>query len=94
MIRSLRGAPTRQFIERGRSSFSGMNVALAYQRLSELNAAPSLSAMSPLKSVGLHKLKGDRKGYWAIRVNGPWRIVFRFEDGDAHDVEIVDYHEG
>ena len=65
---------------------------IAHQRLNELNAAPSPGALSPLRSVGLHKLKGDRAGFWAIRVNGPWRIVFRFEDGNAHEVEIVDYH--
>jgi proteic killer suppression protein len=57
-----------------------------------LDAAPSLQAISPLRSVGLHKLKGDRKSQWAITVNGPWRICFRFRDGDAYDVEIVDYH--
>ncbi len=44
-----------------------------------------------LRSVGPHKLGGD-SGLWAIRVNGPWRIVFRFDDGDAFEVEIVDYH--
>jgi proteic killer suppression protein len=31
-------------------------------------------------------------GFWALTINGPWRLVFRFADGDAHDVEIVDYH--
>ena len=92
MIRTVKGAATRQFMTKGRSSFSGLDVDLALRRLTELNAAPALSALSPLKSVGLHKLKGDRKGFWAMNVNGPWRIVFRFEDGDAHDVEIVDYH--
>jgi proteic killer suppression protein len=72
--------------------FGGLNPALARQRLAELNAAPSLEALKALKSIGLHKLKGDRAGYWAVRVNGPWRIVFRFRTGDAYDVEIVDYH--
>ena len=56
------------------------------------NVAKSLHDLSPLKSVGLHKLKGNRKGQWAVTVNGPWRICFRFADGHAHDVEIVDYH--
>jgi proteic killer suppression protein len=42
--------------------------------------------------VGLHPLKGSRKGQWAIAVNGPWRICFRFRDNNAFDVEIVDYH--
>lgn len=40
----------------------------------------------------LEKLKGNRKGTWSIRINDQWRICFRFEGGDAFDVEIVDYH--
>lgn len=92
MIRSVKGSATKQLVMTGRSRFRGLDVALAQQRLAELNAAPALSALSPLRSVGLHKLKGDRKGQWAINVNGPWRIVFRFDDGNAFDVEIVDYH--
>ena len=59
-----------------------------------LNIAKRLQDLSPLKSVGLHKLKGNRRGQWAMTVNGPWRICFGFRDGDAHDVEIVDYHKG
>ena len=92
MIKSIRGTATRQFIETGKSKFSGLNVDLADQRLAELDAARALTDFGALKSVGLHKLTGARRGFWSIRVNGPWRIVFRFEDGDAHDVEIVDYH--
>jgi proteic killer suppression protein len=92
MIRSLKGSATRQFVTKGRSTFPGLDIRLANRRLADLHAVPSLSALSPLNSVGLHKLKGDRKGYWAIKINGPWRIVFRFENGDAHEVEIVDYH--
>ena len=59
-----------------------------------LNVAKSLHDLSPLKSVGLHKLRGDRKGEWAMTVNGPWRICFAFRKGDAFEVEIVDYHRG
>ena len=40
----------------------------------------------------LEALKGGRKGYYSIRINDQWRICFRWIDGDAHDVEIVDYH--
>ena len=64
----------------------------ALELLAILNAAERLDHISPLKSVGLHPLKGNRRGQWAITVNGPWRICFRFKGGDAHDVEIVDYH--
>jgi proteic killer suppression protein len=92
MIRSVKGVATRQFLEGGRSRFRGLDEAVARRRLAEINAAPSLGALSPLRSVRLHKLKGDRAGFWAVSVNGPWRIVFRFRDGNAYDVEIVDYH--
>ncbi|HEX6710335.1 MAG TPA: type II toxin-antitoxin system RelE/ParE family toxin [Rubrobacter sp.] len=40
----------------------------------------------------LHKLGGDREGQWAIRVNEQYRICFRFENGDAYEVEATDYH--
>jgi proteic killer suppression protein len=66
----------------------------AIDLLLALNVAKSLGDLSPLRSVGLHKLKGDRKGQWAMTVNGPWRICFVFHKGDAFNVEIVDYHRG
>jgi proteic killer suppression protein len=66
----------------------------ALDLLLALNVAASLRDLSPLKSVGLHKLKGDRKAQWAMTVNGRWRICFEFRKGDAYHVEIVDYHEG
>ncbi len=40
----------------------------------------------------LHPLKGDRAGQWSVRASGNWRVVFRFEDGQAADVDLVDYH--
>lgn len=92
MILSWKDASTRRFAETGRSRWSGLDVAKARIRLQTLHAATSLSGLGQLRSVGLHKLSGDRAGYWAMTINGPYRLVFRFEDGDAHDVEIVDYH--
>ena len=71
-----------------------MDMDTAQDLLAALNAASSLKDLSSLQSVGLHRLKGDRKGQWAMTVNGPWRICFRFKDGDAYDVEVVDYHKG
>jgi proteic killer suppression protein len=67
---------------------------MANELLAVLNAATSLNDLSPLKSVGLHKLTGDRKGQWAMTVNGPWRICFEFRKGDAYNVDVVDYHKG
>jgi len=92
MIASWKDGATRRLAETGKSRFRGLDVDRALELLAVLNAAPSLRAISPLKSVGLHPLKGDRKGQWAITVNGPWRICFRFRDGNACDVQIVDYH--
>jgi toxin HigB-1 len=92
MIKSWANAATRRFAKTGKSKFSGLDHEAADEMLAMLDAATSLSDISPLKSVGLHPLKGDRKGQWAMTINGPWRLCFRFEDGDAHDVEIVDYH--
>lgn len=92
MIRSVKGTATRQFLESGKSKFSGLDEDLARRRLAELDSAASLDDLPPLRSVGLHRLSGDRKGQWAVSVNGPWRIAFRFEGGDAFEVEIVDYH--
>jgi toxin HigB-1 len=44
-----------------------------------------------LPGFGLHPLKGDLAGFWAVTVRANWRIVFRFAGGDAHDVDLVDY---
>lgn len=71
-----------------------MDLDAADDLLAALDAAESLKDLSPLKSVGLHKLSCDRAGQWAMTVKGPWRICFRFKDGDAYDVEITDYHKG
>jgi proteic killer suppression protein len=69
-----------------------MNVEAAEELLAALDAATSSNDLSRLKSVGLHKLSGDRRDQWSMTINGPWRICFPFEDGDAWDVEIVDHH--
>lgn len=71
-----------------------MDIDAAEDLLAVLDAATTLKDLSPLKSVGLHKLAGDRKRQWAMTVNGPWRICFEIKRGDAYNVEIVDYHKG
>ena len=45
-----------------------------------------------LPGFGLHPLRGDLAGYWAVRASGNWRIVFRFDGGDVRDVDLIDYH--
>ncbi|WP_319526433.1 type II toxin-antitoxin system RelE/ParE family toxin [uncultured Desulfosarcina sp.] len=95
MIRSFANSRTRRFYNEGKATkFRGMDTEAAEDLLAALDAATALNDLSPLKSVGLHKLSGNRSGQWAMTVNGPWRICFRFKDGDAYDVEITDYHRG
>ena len=92
MIASWGSAATRRLYETGRSRFRGLDLEVALALLAALDEAVSLAELSPLRSVGLHKLRGDRKGQWAMTINGPWRLCFRFRDSSAFDVEIVDYH--
>ena len=95
MIRSWRNAATRKVWEGEQPrQLRGLDFDTAVDLLLALNIASSLQDLSPLKSVGLHKLKGARRQQWAMTVNGRWRICFEFRRGDAHDVEIVDYHRG
>jgi toxin HigB-1 len=91
MIRSWRNSAARKVWDAERpNQFRGLDFEAAV----DLLLAKSLDDLSPLKSLGLHKLKGDRRGQWAMTVNDRWRICFEFRKGDAYDVEIVDYHRG
>jgi proteic killer suppression protein len=95
MIHSWRDAATRRVWDGDTpNQFRGLDFAAALELLSALNVAKTLQDLSPLKSVGLHKLRGERRGQWAMTVNARWRVCFRFRKGDAFDVEIVDYHRG
>jgi proteic killer suppression protein len=62
------------------------------RRLTSLDAATTLADLAAVPGYRLETLKGDQKGRRSIRVNHQYRITFRFEDGDAHDVRCEDYH--
>ena len=62
------------------------------RKLELLNAAETVDDLRVPPGNQLEALKGDRKGYWSIRINGQWRIIFKWEDGYAENVEIIDYH--
>jgi proteic killer suppression protein len=66
--------------------------AVARRKLRMLNNAAALEDLRVPPANRLEALKGDRKGLHSIRINGQWRICFRWKEGEAHDVEIVDYH--
>jgi proteic killer suppression protein len=60
--------------------------------LTFLDAATTPEQAAPFPGLRLHLLKGEMQGRWSITVSGNWRVVFRFDQGDAHDVDFVDYH--
>ena len=62
------------------------------RKLELLNAATSLMDLTVPPNNRLEALKGDRRGQHSVRVNDQWRICFVWRDGDAHEVEVVDYH--
>jgi len=66
----------------------------ALRKLRMLNRAENLQDLRVPPANRLEALKGERKGQHSIRINDQWRVCFRWEQGDAYDVEIVDYHRG
>jgi proteic killer suppression protein len=64
----------------------------ATRLLDQINAAPSVEFLRTPPSNRLEKLRGDRRGFWSLRINAQWRIVFQWEGHDAFNVEIIDYH--
>ena len=56
-----------------------------------LDAATAPEALA-IPRYHLHALKGDMRGYWSVTVQANWRIIFQFEETDAFDVELIDYH--
>jgi proteic killer suppression protein len=59
--------------------------------LARLDAAGEIEDME-VPTFRLHALKGDLEGRWSVTVRANWRVVFRFEEGDANDVDYIDYH--
>lgn len=72
----------------------GLNAALVARIRLLLSALQDANSPQDMDLPGwrLHPLQGDRRGQWSVRVSGNWRIVFRFVDGVAVDVDLIDYH--
>jgi proteic killer suppression protein len=60
--------------------------------LDQVNAAPDLEVLRVPPGNRLEKLSGDLSEFWSLRINDQWRLLFRWVDGDAFDVDVVDYH--
>lgn len=93
MIRTFADAETERFFTTGKSRHFPPDVLKrAVMRLTQLDAATSVNDLRMPSSNRLEALSGDRAGRWSIRINDQWRVCFRFDGGEAYDVEIVDYH--
>ncbi|MBC7137004.1 MAG: type II toxin-antitoxin system RelE/ParE family toxin [Oceanibaculum nanhaiense] len=92
MIKSFADKETRDFFAGKRvRRFAGIERQAA-RRLQILASADSIEDLMLLPSNRFEALGGNRKGQYSIRVNDRWRFCFRFRDGEAQDVELVDYH--
>ena len=92
MIRSFRHRGLKRFYERDDRGLVRSDLHDRVEvMLAQLDVAGSPEAMR-LPQYRLHALKGKLKGYWSVTVRANWRIIFRFENGDVHDVELIDYH--
>ena len=92
MIRSFRHRGLKRFYERDDRSLIAPSLRDRVEvMLAQLDVAGSPEAMR-LPGYRLHALKGKLRGYWSVTVGANWRIIFRFEDGDVYDVELIDYH--
>lgn len=92
MIASFRHRGLRRLYEEdNHRGLSASHVDKIKRILARLDEATDVRNMA-LPGFGLHPLKGKLKGLWAVSVSGNWRIVFRFENGNAYDVDFIDYH--
>jgi proteic killer suppression protein len=93
MIRSFGSPETERVFSLQRSRrLPGDIQQVAVRKLKMLNNARTLQDLRSPPSNRLEKLRGDRSGQYSIRINDQWRVCFQWRDGDAYEVEIVDYH--
>lgn len=92
MIKNIKHRGLRLLFEDGDPSRVRADLASKAERfLDALNAASTPQEVN-LPGYGLHPLKGDMKGFWSAMLSRNHRIIFRFEEGDALDIDLVDYH--
>lgn len=92
MIKSFRSAEAARLFAREPVQRFRSIERVALRKLQQLDFARQLSDVAVPPGNRLEALKGERKGQHSIRINGQWRICFVWREGDAYDVEIVDYH--
>lgn len=92
MIESFRHPGLKRLFESGeRRGINPQHVVKVERILAVLDVAQTVDELN-LRSFRLHALSGNLRGFWAVTVNANWRVIFRFENGSALDVDLVDYH--
>jgi toxin HigB-1 len=92
VIRSFKHRGLKRLYERGDRSGIRADLLETVERiLTVLDSATAPQALD-LPRYRLHPLKGELKGLWSVTVRANWRVIFRFEEGDVCDVELIDYH--
>lgn len=92
MVRSIRHRGLKRLFEDGDNrGVMAEHVLKLRDILARLDAALTIADMT-VPGFRLHTLQGDMRGMWAVTVRANWRVVFRFEDGHAFEVDYVDYH--
>lgn len=92
MIESIHHKGLKLLYERGDTSkVTPSHVKRLRLILTLLTAAETIEDMN-FPGSDIHSLKGEMMGFWAVKVSGNWRVVFRFEKGKAYDVDYLDYH--
>ena len=92
MTRTFRGEEARAIFEGRLSRRFARIAAVAERKLNFPHVARSLANLAAIPGNRLEALRGDREGQHSIRIDDQYRVCFRWSDGDAYDVEIVDYH--
>jgi proteic killer suppression protein len=92
MIRSFAGEDTEQVFHHRHSRRYGAIERVALRKLRQIHRVSTVEQLYSPSANRLERLKGDRKGEWSLRINSQYRICFEWRNGDAYNVEIVDYH--
>ncbi|MCH7942458.1 MAG: type II toxin-antitoxin system RelE/ParE family toxin [Proteobacteria bacterium] len=93
MIINFRDEDSRKVFERRHSRrLPGTIQRAAHRKLLQLHAATRIETLRVPPANRLERLKGNRSGQYSIRINRQWRVCFEWRDGNAHNVEITDYH--
>lgn len=91
-IKNFKHKGLKNFFDTGsKSGIQAAHASKISRMLDRLDSATEIKDMSA-PGYDLHPLKGSLKGFYAVSVSGNWRIIFRFENGEASDVDLIDYH--